>query len=118
MTGLHRTTLTTSQKIQCAAESLARQDEHGAKSALSREFGISRPTVYAAGETANEVLREHFEGSSLDGSVVCVFRPKLITDSGANRSQIPVETDHRFRAKPISDSGGKLISFVAGTGIV
>jgi hypothetical protein len=48
----------------------------------------------------------------------CVFRPKLITDSGANRSQIPVETDHRFRAKPISDSGGKLISFVAGTGIV
>jgi hypothetical protein len=49
---------------------------------------------------------------------ICVFRPKLITDSGANRSRIPVETDHRFRAKPISDSGGKLISFVAGTGIV
>ncbi len=72
MTGLHRTPLTTSQKIQCAAESLARQDEHGAKSALSREFGISRPTVYAAGETANEVLREHFEGSSLGGPVVNV----------------------------------------------
>jgi hypothetical protein len=49
---------------------------------------------------------------------MCVFRPKLITDSGANRSSIPVETDHRFRAKPISDSGRKLISFVADIGIV
>jgi len=48
----------------------------------------------------------------------CVFRPKLISDSGANRSPIPVETDHPFRAKLISDSGGKLVSFVAGTGIV
>ena len=48
----------------------------------------------------------------------CVFRPKLISDSGANQLLIPVETDHRFRAKPIRDSGGKLISFVAGTGIV
>ncbi len=49
MTGLHRTPLTTSQKIQCAAESLARQDEHGAKSALSREFGIFPPNGVCGG---------------------------------------------------------------------
>ena len=47
MTGLHRTELTTSQKIQCAAQALARQ-ERGGKTAVSREFGLSRPTVYAA----------------------------------------------------------------------
>ena len=32
----------------------------------------------------------------------CVFRCKPITDSGANRSLIPVQTDHRFRSKPIT----------------
>ena len=31
MTGLHRTDLTTSQKIQCAAQALAQQGEHGSK---------------------------------------------------------------------------------------
>ena len=35
MTVLHRTHLTTSQKIQCAAAALARQHEHGSKTALS-----------------------------------------------------------------------------------
>ncbi len=32
----------------------------------------------------------------------CVFRSKPITDSGPNRSLIPVQTDHRFRSKPIT----------------
>ena len=46
MTGLHRTPLTTSQKTQCAAMALAGQEVHGTVSVLSREFGLSRPTVY------------------------------------------------------------------------
>lgn len=58
MNGLHRTTLTTSQKIECAASSLARQHEWGAKSALSREFAVSRSTVYAAADIAHEALSE------------------------------------------------------------
>jgi hypothetical protein len=33
----------------------------------------------------------------------CGFRPKPITDSGACRSPIPVEADHRFRSKPIAE---------------
>ncbi len=61
MTGLHRTPLTTSQKTQCAAIALAGQEVHGTISEISREFGISRPTVYEARNTADEVLREHFE---------------------------------------------------------
>ena len=61
MTGLHRTALTTSQKTQCAAMALAGQEVHGTISEVSREFGISRPTVYEARSTAGEVLREHFE---------------------------------------------------------
>jgi hypothetical protein len=33
------------------------------------------------------------------------FRSKPITDSGASRSPIPEQADHRFRSKPITDSG-------------
>ena len=61
MTGLHRTPLTTSQKVQCAAKALAGQEVHGTLSALSREFGLSRPTLYEARESVTEVLKEHFE---------------------------------------------------------
>jgi len=60
MTGLNRTQLTLSQKVQCAAQALGRQ-AHGVITALSLELGISRPTVYEAAATAEEVLREHFE---------------------------------------------------------
>lgn len=60
MTGLNRTTLTTPQKIDFAANALARQEEHGAKSALSKEYGVSRSTVYAASDLAQEVLAHHF----------------------------------------------------------
>ena len=61
MTGLHRTTLTTPRKIECAVNALARQGEHGSMTALSEEFGVSRPTIYAAGGVAKDVLARHFE---------------------------------------------------------
>ena len=44
-------------------------------------------------------VREH---ADVAAPVKCVFRCKPITDSGANRSLIPVQTDHRFRSKPIT----------------
>ena len=72
MTGLHRTPLTTSQKVEFAASALVRQGEWGAMSALSRAFGVSRPTVYAASASASEVLEQHFEESDLGRSPVCV----------------------------------------------
>ena len=64
MTGLHRTALTTPQKIECAANVLARQGEHGSVTALGEEFGLSRPTIYAAGNAAHEVLTRHFEDTA------------------------------------------------------
>ena len=44
MTGLQRTTLTTPRKVDFAANVLARQEEHGAKAQLGRDFGVSRPS--------------------------------------------------------------------------
>src|SRR5688572_10563814 len=70
MTGLHRTPLTTPRKIECVVKALAGQEALGGIAALSREFGISRPTIYAAKEVASEVLREHFEATGSDR--VCV----------------------------------------------
>ena len=72
MTVLQRTDLTTSQKIQCAAAAVAGQHAHGSKTALSETYEISRPTVYAAGATAESVLRSHFESPLLQGAAVDV----------------------------------------------
>ena len=72
MTVLHRTDLTTSQKVECAAAAVARQHEHGSKTALSETYEISRPTVYAVGATAGAVLRSHFEAPLLGGGGVTV----------------------------------------------
>jgi hypothetical protein len=69
MTGLHRTPLMTSQKIECVAKALAGQEDGGGIAGLSREYGVSRPTVYAAKGAASEVLREHFEEPESDPTV-------------------------------------------------
>ena len=67
MTVLQRTDLTTSQKVQCAAAAVAGQHTLGSKTALSQAYEISRPTLYAAGATAESVLRTHFEAPLLEG---------------------------------------------------
>ena len=72
MTVLHRTDLTTSRKIECAAAAVAGQHEHDSKTALSERYEISRPTVYAVGATAEAVLRTHFEVPLLGGAGVTV----------------------------------------------
>ena len=69
MTGLHRTPLMTSQKIECVAKALAGQEDGGGIAGLSREYEVSRPTVYAAKGAALEVLREHFEEPESDPRV-------------------------------------------------
>ncbi len=99
MTGLHRTSLTTSQKAQFAAAAFARQEEHGAKTALSEAYGISRPTVYAAGATAGEVLKEHFEASSLGGSVVNV----RVDEAQLHRTLVALRVMAPNAIRPIED---------------
>ena len=72
MTGLHRTPLTTSQKVECAAKALAGQQVHGTVSALGEQFGLSRPTLYQAREAASELLYSHFDKHEAAHRVVSV----------------------------------------------
>ncbi len=76
MTSLTRTDLTTAQKLQCAAQALGRQ-AHGVISALSREFGISRPTVYEAAASAEAVLGRYFERGPIEAGCIEVDGAQL-----------------------------------------
>ena len=49
-------------------------------------------------------------------ALTCGFRGIPITDSGRFRSLIPAQTDHRFRRKLDSDSGGEPITFSVRAG--
>lgn len=89
MTGLHRTALTTPQKIECAANVLARQGEHGSVTALSEEFGLSRPTIYATGDAAHEVLAQHFEDTANGTVRIEVDKAQLHRTIVALRSMAP-----------------------------
>ena len=99
MTGLHRTPLTTSQKTQCAAKALAGQEVHGRISALAREFGISRPTVYEAREAAGEVLREHFDKDEATHQVVRV----LVDEAQLERAVVALRTTAPNAIRPIEE---------------
>ena len=99
MTVLHRTDLTTSQKIECAAAAVARQHEHGSKTALSETYEISRPTVYAVGATAQSVLRAHFETPLLGGAGVDV----RVDDAQLRRAVVALRVMAPNAIRPIED---------------
>ncbi len=62
MTGLLRTDLSTPLKTQLAASALALQAHtlDGDLTQLACDFGVSRPTVYAAADAAHRALHVHF----------------------------------------------------------
>ena len=60
MTGLSRTNLSTSHKAHLAASAFAGQGTYGTETNLARQYGVSRPTVYAAGETGQTVMEQHY----------------------------------------------------------
>ena len=99
MTVLHRTDLTTSQKIECAAAAVARQYEHGSKTALSETYEISRPTVYAVGATAESVLRTHFEAPLLGDAGVEV----RVDDAQLRRAVVALRVVAPNAIRPIED---------------
>ena len=99
MTVLHRTDLTTSQKIECAAAAVARQHEHGSKTALSETYEISRPTVYAVGATAEAVLRTHFEAPLFEGAAVDV----RVDDAQLRRAVVALRVMAPNAIRPIED---------------
>jgi hypothetical protein len=77
MTGLNRTDLPTSHKVQLAASALAGQGEYGAVTNLATTFDVSRPTVYGAAQTAEDVLTQHFEASFFGKQSVVVDERQL-----------------------------------------
>jgi hypothetical protein len=99
MTGLHRTPLTTSQKVQCAAAAVAGQHEHGSTTTLSRDYEVSRPTVYAARATAETVLRAHFETRLLEGEGVTV----RVDDAQLRRALVALRVMAPNALRPIED---------------
>ncbi len=100
MAGLNRTALTASQKIEFAANALARQEEHGAISALSREFGVSRPTVYTAGELAQEVLEHHFDERASGGDTPVMVK---VDERQLHRAIVALRAMAPNALRPIED---------------
>jgi len=76
-TALKRTELWLDEKTMLSASALAGCDEHGAKSKLARHYGVSRPTVYSAMQTASTVLAEHFDEQESKAVVVKVDEAQL-----------------------------------------
>ena len=72
MTGLHRTDLATSQKVEFSAKAIAGQAVHGTVTQLSQQFNISRATVYGIQESVQQVLEEHFEKPESDHHTIRV----------------------------------------------
>lgn len=77
MTGLNRTDLPTSLKVELAASALSGQGEYGAITELAEMFEVSRPTVYGAAQTAEEVLTKYFESSASGEQEVVVDGTQL-----------------------------------------
>jgi hypothetical protein len=89
MTGLKQTSLPTPQKTQLAAGALAGQGTYGTITELAQQYGVSRPTVYSAGETANAVLTRHFEEAETGERFVLVDERQLERAVGALRVESP-----------------------------
>lgn len=76
MTCLNRTDLTIPQKIQCSIQALLAQ-LHGGMSELSREFTVSRPTLYAAAATVETVLETHFSQGAIQANTLVIDEAQL-----------------------------------------
>ena len=113
MTVLQRTDLTTSQKIQCAAAAVAGQHAHGSKTALSEVYEISRPTVYAAGATAQSVLRARTLRRRCSGARRSTVR---VDDAQLRRALVALRVLAPNAIRPIEDSGAAALS--RGEGLV
>jgi len=95
MNALSRTELPAPVKAHLAASAISGQGQHGALSDLARQYDVSRPTIYAVGSEAKEVLEGHFNNAS-SGSVskwkpvqVCVDLSQLVRAVAALRAVSP-----------------------------
>ena len=92
MTGLHRTDLTTSQKIQCAAQALE-QGEHGSKTRLSRAYEISRRRCTQRGrQGGTDLLR--VDWSKVERSMCGLMTPAMPSVGGAAGDGAQFDSSH------------------------
>jgi len=66
MTTLSKTTLTNAEKVDLSIHAYKSQDHHGEVSELSKRYDVSRPTVYSARETVEDVLSKHFSTQNIN----------------------------------------------------
>ena len=118
MTRLHRTPLTLPEKIDCAARAIATQNTPRTISELSREFSISRPTVYEARDAASAVLEAHFRQTEGNPVYVLVDEPQLRRAIVVLRTRSPnsiraIEDMLPFIYPGVAPSFGKIQSITA-----
>ena len=77
MTRLTRTELPTFDKVDLAAAAITNRGEYGTVTDLSRLYGVSRPTVYEAKTTAEELLVRHFGGKITNATYMLVDDAQL-----------------------------------------
>jgi len=72
MSGLHRTRLTTSQKVEFSAKAVADKTVYGKVSQLSQQYHLSRPTVYQTQKSIEQLLKTHYSQSESAHQAVTV----------------------------------------------
>jgi hypothetical protein len=97
MTRLMHTDLSTSDKVELASTALILQENYGATTALGEVFGVSRPTVYEAEETAEAVLKQHFEGNITSTTQI------LVDDAQLKRAIVALRILSPTAIRPIED---------------
>ena len=97
MTRLTRTDLSTSDKVELASTAIALQENYGATTTLGKLFGITRPTVYEAKATAEEVLGRYFGSEITDATHV------FVDDAQIKRAIVALRTMSPNAIRPIED---------------
>lgn len=72
MRALSRTDLSIEEKVYMAAATVASEGSYGRVMDLSRDFGLSRPTLYSLGEEMRRLLEEQFKPQLFEPGVLWV----------------------------------------------
>ena len=99
MTTLQRTNLSVPEKVDLAASFLALSGNYGEVTSLSKRFDVSRPTVYAAGESAALVLEDYFERDFRQSGGHWVW----VDDAQMNRAIVALRVGSPTGIRPIED---------------
>lgn len=104
MTRLNKTDLSTPQKASIAASAMSLEGEYGSTLELVEKFGVSKPTIYDAGETAAKVLEDYFERDPNKPDGVWVW----VDDAQLNRAIVVLRIVSPTGIRPIEDLLGTL----------